>query len=328
MATETVHQALSRIKRVELRSVWPNEARDFTPWLAEHIAELGEALGIELETQQRESPVGSRSLDIMATDGSGRPVVIENQLASSDGDHLGRILIYAAGKDADVVVWIAREFEDEHWQVLQWLNQRTGTETRFFGVAIEVWKIDDSRPAPYFRVVAAPNDWRKRNVVPRPPKKRYREFRQRLEEKLKLESDLPLGQWKDHNHSWLAIKHEDGLNYSIDFPNRIYFSFQITTRGGRDLKWCHDAFDRLRQDRERIEERLGKLEWTRRWQKNRGSTIVSHNPERYSDLTDSWVEVHNWTIDRYRLFREVFEPYRRELLALQPSVPGEDAGAD
>lgn len=327
MGNEAIHGALSRIKRVELRSVWPNEARDFTPWLAKHIGELGEALGIELETQERESPVGSRSLDIMATEANGRPVVIENQLASSDGDHLGRILIYAAGKDADVIVWIARDFEDEHWQVLQWLNQRTDTQTRFFGVAIEVWKIDDSRPAPYFRVVAAPNDWRKRNVVRRTPKRRYREFRQRLEEKLKLESDLPRGEWNNHNNPWLAIKHEEGLDYSIDFPNLIYFSFQITRRG-RSLKWCHAAFDRLRQDRDHIESRLGPLEWTRRWQKSRGSTIVSRYPERYSDLTDSWDDVHSWTIDRYRLFREVFEPYREELLDLQPPASGENSRTD
>ena len=97
--------SLSRIEKVALRDVWPNEATDFTPWLADHITELGDALGIALETRERESPVGGRSLDILATDSSsGRPVIIENQLAYSDGDHLGRLLIYAAGKDADVVV--------------------------------------------------------------------------------------------------------------------------------------------------------------------------------------------------------------------------------
>ncbi|MYF26892.1 MAG: hypothetical protein F4211_06235 [Acidimicrobiia bacterium] len=183
MGTEVSQKSLSKIKKVALRKVWPQEASDFTPWLEEHLGELGEALGIELEASERESRVGSRSLDIMATDSNGRPVIIENQLERSDDDHLGRLLIYAAGKDANVIIWIARDFEDEHWQVLQWLNQRTGTDTQFFGVAIEVWRIDDSRPAPYFKVVVAPNDWRKRNVSRKP---RYREFRQRLEEKLKL----------------------------------------------------------------------------------------------------------------------------------------------
>ena len=32
---------LARIERVELRDAWPNEAADFTPWLAEHIDGVG-----------------------------------------------------------------------------------------------------------------------------------------------------------------------------------------------------------------------------------------------------------------------------------------------
>ena len=37
---------LGRIEEVSIRSVWPNEARDFTPWLAEaeNLTLLGEAL--------------------------------------------------------------------------------------------------------------------------------------------------------------------------------------------------------------------------------------------------------------------------------------------
>ena len=315
MGSEMGQQSLSRMKRVALRNVWPNEAIHFTPWLADHIAELGEALGIELEMLERESPVRSRSLDIMATDSSGRPVIIENQLTYSDGDHLGRLLIYAAGKDADVIIWIVREFEEEHWQVLQWLNQRTSTQTKFFGVVIEVWRIDDSQPAPYFRVVAAPNDWRKRNIILQPPRKRYREFRRRLEEKLRLEPDLPLEPGSDHNKPWLAISHVEGLNYSVDFPDRIFFSFQLDTRGNQGLEWCHSSFDRLERDKDAIESALGVLEWSRRWQRDRGSTIVSYYPENFSDLSDSWTEVHSWVVERYRLFREVFEPYRGELLS-------------
>ncbi|MYD05155.1 MAG: DUF4268 domain-containing protein [Acidimicrobiia bacterium] len=312
MGTEVSKESLSKIRKVALRKVWPQEASDFTPWLEEHLGELGEALGIELEASERESRVGSRSLDIMATDSNGRPVIIENQLERSDDDHLGRLLIYAAGKDADFIIWIARDFEDEHWQVLQWLNQRTGTDTQFFGVAIEVWRIDDSRPAPYFKVVVAPNDWRKRNVSRKP---RYREFRQRLEEKLKLEPDLPLLPGSNHNKPWLAIYHVDGLNYSIDFRDRIYFSFQLDTRGAPSLEWCRSSFDRIKEDRDGIEDKLGKLEWIREWQRNRGSAIVSHHTESFSDLTYTWPEVHQWAINRYRLFREVFEPYREELLS-------------
>lgn len=153
---------LSSIEKVALREVWSNEAQDFTPWLAEHLSELGEALGLDLELEAREAPVGGYSLDILARDqGSDGPVVIENQLESTDHTHLGQLLTYAAGFDAHVIVWIAKEFRDEHREALNLLNHRTGEDTQFFGVEVELWKIDDSRPAVNFKLVATPNEWQK-----------------------------------------------------------------------------------------------------------------------------------------------------------------------
>jgi len=40
---------LSSLEKVDLRTYWQNEARDFTPWLAEYIHLLGEAIGFELD---------------------------------------------------------------------------------------------------------------------------------------------------------------------------------------------------------------------------------------------------------------------------------------
>ena len=117
---------VARLEPVDLRAVWPNEASDFTPWLAENLEELSKALGIDLELIQREAPVGSFSLDIHARDvNQNRTVVIENQLEPTNHDHLGKVLTYAAGHNADVMVWIVKEFRDEHRQALDWLNQRT-----------------------------------------------------------------------------------------------------------------------------------------------------------------------------------------------------------
>lgn len=47
-----------KINSLNLRDVWPNEAKDFTPWLSENIAALGEALGMELELKEEKQQSG------------------------------------------------------------------------------------------------------------------------------------------------------------------------------------------------------------------------------------------------------------------------------
>ena len=153
------------LKRIDPRQAWPHEGSHFSPWLAEHLAELGEALKMEVELQSREAPVGDFSLDLLARDvGRDRIVIIENQLAATDHDHLGKLITYAAGFDAGVVIWIATEIREEHRQAIDWLNQHTETGVEFFAVLLELLQIDESRPAYSFRPVAFPNSWRKTNV--------------------------------------------------------------------------------------------------------------------------------------------------------------------
>ena len=188
----TATRKLATIDKVDLREVWPKEATDFTPWLAENIAELGGALGMDLEVQAREAQVGAYQLDLLARDGSGRAVVIENQLGITDHSHLGQLLTYMAGFDANVIVWIAKKFRDEHAEALSLLNRRTGEGTEFFGIEVELWSIDNSHPAVNFKLVAAPNDWGKQpdrrpsdGVSER--SERYRDFFQGLMDTLREE---------------------------------------------------------------------------------------------------------------------------------------------
>lgn len=122
---------LSKLVQVPRREVWKHEALDFTHWLAlpENIEYLSEAIGIELVDIQTEVGVGQFQVDILATDENDRRVIIENQLEPTDHDHLGKIITYAAGLQADVVVWIVERAREEHEQPSTGLT-RTRPRTR------------------------------------------------------------------------------------------------------------------------------------------------------------------------------------------------------
>ncbi len=155
---------LDTIKKVDLHKVWPHEALDFTRWMAEEesLKMLSDAVGIELELLETESFVGSFRADIYAQEsGTERKVIIENQLEDTNHDHLGKVITYAAGKGAEVVIWVVRRARDEHRQAIEWLNQHTDSEFGFFLVEVELWQIGDSKPAPRFNVVEQPNEWAK-----------------------------------------------------------------------------------------------------------------------------------------------------------------------
>ena len=155
-------KALGRLHAVELRDVWEDEARDFTPWLGneENLGLLGEAVGLELELETLEAEVGPFAADILCKNiADDTWVLIENQVEKTDHRHLGQILTYAAGLSAKTVIWLAKQFTEEHRAALDWLNENTAEDLSFFGLEIELWCIGDSPPAPKFNVVSKPNDW-------------------------------------------------------------------------------------------------------------------------------------------------------------------------
>jgi hypothetical protein len=153
---------LGRLRRVEAKEVWKHEAHDFTPWLHANIGVLSDALGFDIEATASEVKVGDFAVDIVGkTVPEGRVVIVENQLAPTDHGHLGQVLTYASGLDAAIVVWLSPRFRDEHRQALDWLNAHTTEGVDFFGVELELLRIDDSAPAPHLKLVAQPNEWAK-----------------------------------------------------------------------------------------------------------------------------------------------------------------------
>lgn len=156
---------LGRLEQVPLREVWRHEASDFTQWLAlpENIDQLAEVIlgGGSLTVTDTEVNVGSYKADILAVDSEDRVVVIENQLEQTDHDHLGKILTYGAGKQAEVLVWIVKDAREEHENAVNWLNEHTDDTIHLFLIQIEAWRIGSSAAAPRFNIIAKPNDWLK-----------------------------------------------------------------------------------------------------------------------------------------------------------------------
>ena len=155
-------RGLGRLATVDVRDVWPNEAHDFTPWLRDHVGDLFDALGLdigEIVSVQPEVAVGPFSLDLLIEDSIGRRIAVENQLEATDHSHLGQLLLYGAGLDAQVLIWVATRFRQQHRAAITWLNQHTDGDVHVFGVRIRLVRIGDSPPAPVFDVVVEPNEW-------------------------------------------------------------------------------------------------------------------------------------------------------------------------
>ena len=308
-------RGLGKFEKVNIRQIWPKEDEDFTPWLFENISELGDALGLELEAQEQESPVGAFRLDVLASEaGTDHFVVIENQYGETDHAHLGQLLTYAAGFDAKVVVWIAERFREEHSTALNLLNN-TGADTQFFGVRIEAWKIDNSRPAPRFDVVAAPNNWAKvakartHGQVTELGEK-YRNFFQPLVDTLR------------DNHNFTKRTNATDWSwesFSSSHSGLVYGSWLGVKKHRVELYINKDkasankeVFDELRAQKNSIQSALGeRLNWERLDDKKASRISVQRDGGIYDE--DRHDEIREWMVDRLLKFKEVFGPLLDEL---------------
>ena len=321
----TTAQELGTFQRVGLRSVWPDEARDFTPWLAKNISLLGDALGMNLEVRAQEAAVGIYSLDILAHDRENDcSVVIENQLETTDHSHLGQLLTYAGGFNANVAVWIAGEFRDEHREALDMLNNRTGEDTQFFGVEVEVLQIDNSRPSVTFKLVAIPRKWRNPKQRSRGSggvrhNERYKQFYQGLVERLNSEAsgfaDLPIKKIGAEHFCKLAPAAKN-VRYSASFGS--FYGYKNTAWVQLIIKsdnrgWDKNVFNQLQEQKEEIETELGT---TLVWKPDHsGQSGIMIPREGSIDASPEMLrEVQGWMVERLLKFKEVFGPRLAELV--------------
>lgn len=306
---------IGKFKKVPLREIWKHEALDFTNWLAldENLELLSDTLEISLVSAQTEVGVGGFSVDILAEDDNGNKVIIENQLEPTNHDHLGKLLTYASGLDAETIIWIVSKARSEHEQAINWLNEKTTEDANFFLIEIEAWKIDKSLPAPKFNIVAKPNDWAKTVKQTRSGSNTVSDLKLRQQEffgKLKA-----LGEEKSkYVKSWQKALPQHWYNITIG-SSKAKLSALFNTREqyvGAELYVHHDKnmFRDLMSKSEEIEDQLGfRLEWQELPGKKGSRALIKRSGDIEDE--DSHKELLSWLLEKIDLMAKVFPKYIR-----------------
>jgi len=302
---------LGRLNRVDLREYWKHEALDFTRWLSEpeNIEILSDEVGIGIQVTQTEASVGRFNVDILAEEeNTGRKIIVENQLEMTNHGHLGQLITYAAGLEAEFVVWIVRDVREEHRQAVDWLNEHTDEQINFFLVQIELWQIESSPPAPKFNVISRPNEWKRavrksaQDGDLTDTKTKQLEFWQQLKEfaatnqpGLKLRTPRPQ-HWFD-----VAIGRSDcHISLVVDSrENKVRCELYIP-----DSKELYQAFLSCRSEIENELDLMEPLEWQELPGK-KASRIRALHSFRFADTT-TWEEAFVWLTETTSRFKRVF----------------------
>lgn len=311
---------IEKLYPVDIKEVWDNEPTDFTPWLAENADILGEALGMDLRHEQTEVPVGKYRADLMFMDlATDKKVVVENLFKETDHSHMGQLLTYAAGLDASYAVLIAPKIGAEHRSTLNFLNSITYEGFGFFGVVLEAWKIGKSLPAPHFRIEVKPDNW-SRSVrasysgqltdTERLYQRFWETFLQSFHERFPGWSRAS----NPRKHSWMSFpsSRSNILRYSAAFCKPAGRDHGLRAEAYIDTGDATaniDAFGRLLNHRERIEEAVGmELEWDPLESKRASRISAYFSKDIRVSQEDMWDEARIWLVEAVGKMRDGFNP--------------------
>jgi len=319
--------SLGRLERVALRDVWISESGNFTPWLSEtdNLRLLGETIGLNLESEAIERPVGPFRADILCKNVLNDDwVLIENQLERTDHSHLGQLLTYAAGLSTVTIVWIAERFTDEHRAALDWLNEVTAEHINFFGLEVELWRIGDSAIAPKFNIISQPNDWVKQVNAERQTSEVSENSQLKLQfwtafKKYLEDNKSPLKAQKPSIHylTNFALGRADFVISALVGMRDGYIGVNIVMTGSN----AKAHFHLLVQEREIIEHETGE---TLLWNENpnyKQSDISLYWRGVTPTNPQLWTTYHAWLREKLETFHRVFVPRVKTLNAANYAPP-------
>ncbi len=301
----------------DLRTVWKDEARDFTPWLArdENIEILGKTLGIDINIESTESSVGDFSADIYASIAdSDEKIIIENQLEPSNHDHLGKIITYAAGKDAQYVIWIVKKAREEHKAAISWLNNYTDEKIGFFLIEIRLYKIGTSAIAPQFVPVEIPNNWAKQTKSSNNSNKKDTENQQ-----------ARLNYWTSLNDNWESIpafsktfnkrkpSKDHWYNLSIGTKEAHIALLRLKVRNAICVQFYitdnKELYDSLFRNKDAIQRETGTIFKWNRGEDGVKASIIDIEKQVNLDDENDWKNQFKWLMETALKMKTVFKKY-------------------
>ena len=306
---------LGTLESVDLRAVWAHEALNFTKWLSneENIQLLCSELEIEIEDIKVEEATGRYNADIVGLEANTKKkIIIENQLESTDHKHLGQIITYASGLDASIIIWIAKDYNDEHKAAIDWLNKNIVSDVRFFLIQIELWKIGNSLPAPKFNIICQPNDWVKtiKSVAlaekgsPSELKLQQQQFWSNFKDYVKLgSSTLNMGRTPRPQH-WYTMSigtSKAELSATVNSKQQqIGIELYIKSDG--------NIYNTLKADKDKIEQVLGTdIQWMDLPESVAFRILKIYNGNPTDE--DKWPEYFQWLKENAEKFQKTFKPY-------------------
>ncbi len=218
---------VGKLRKINLSEVWGNEADGFASWLQqdEILEILGDTLEVSLKSAVGEIPLDTLSGGVLAKDTKrGNYVIILGHLDGINPDTLGKLIVYSAGLDAKAIVCIGQDISAEIRQSLDWLNAVSRDDVNFYATELELWRIDDSVPAPNFNVVCQPNMWARQLKAGQEEgeSKGGGKAKASSEEK-SIKEDFPKGAGKEKNGNAQG-KNKDGVNVRQNFVYTKTFS--------------------------------------------------------------------------------------------------------
>ncbi len=148
------------IESVSADKVWNEEKRTeekcMSPFIKDVISDIAEIIGSEgldfIEEEYAINPeAGKFRADLLYKDDTTNElVVIENQLGTTNHDHLGKCITYLANVQAKTFVWISEHFRPEHIKAIETLNEITNDGYRFYALELHLEKTKKGNVTYYY----------------------------------------------------------------------------------------------------------------------------------------------------------------------------------